>query len=252
MLYIVIILVVMLIVATIVINGLQQKKQKEETDRKREIAKQKAILDDSDELLSAAPNLPVTANIILALQNRMMGSLQNLKRLMPDSIDVKQRIDKLAQDMEGGQREMPQEEFALPDNDQQLIAILQGVKKLRAVLRSEHNKGALPLEVFSKEEKRLEFIQLKINIESLLKRAKTAHSNNMVGSARQYFEKIIVTIQGQQQSNEYTQRVLAEANEYLNQIKDELQANESGSRKAADKKKEEDDLDVLFQPKKKW
>lgn len=143
------------------------------------------------------------------------------------------------------------ENLVLPDNDKQLISLIQGIKKLRAVLRSEHGKGKVDSQVFVAEDKRLEKLQLRINIESQIKRGISARSANMVGSARQYFEKAYATVSAVAYSDDYITGKRQELEGYLEAISTELKAsNATALKKKAEQ--EQDDLDVLFAPKKKW
>ena len=132
-----------------------------------------------------------------------------------------------------------------------MIALLQGVKKLRSIVRSEHSKGKLDTQVFMNEDKRLEKIQLQVNIDSQLKRGKAARSANMLGSARQYFEKALGVIDGLNFSDEYVASRRQELETLLSEIMSELKATNATDAKKK-QEDEKDDLDVLFAPKKKW
>ena len=94
-------------------------------------------------------------------------------------------------------------------------------------------------------------LQLRINIETQMRRGKVAMSKNMSGSARQYFEKAKLTLEKQNYADEYIITRLGEIEELLSQIATDLK-----SAKLDDVKKkqseENDDLDALFAPKKKW
>ena len=73
----------------------------------------------------------------------------------------------------------------------------------------------------------------------------------MVGSARQYFEKALATLSGVSYSDEYVSAKRQEVENYLEAISSELKASNATSRKKK-AEQEQDDLDVLFAPKKKW
>ena len=143
------------------------------------------------------------------------------------------------------------EAFVLPDNEQQLVTILQCIKKVRAMLKSEQTKGALDAQRFMQEDKKFEAMQLKIGVESLMKRGSQAHSKEMLGSARQYYEKALQTLSESPQQSEYVQAKKAEIEEQLEDITTALKSTNAADR-AKKAKEEEDDLDMLFQPKKKW
>ena len=73
----------------------------------------------------------------------------------------------------------------------------------------------------------------------------------MVGSARQYFEKAYATVSAVAYSDDYITSKRQELEGYLEAISTELKAsNATALKKKAEQ--EQDDLDVLFAPKKKW
>ena len=88
---------------------------------------------------------------------------------MPEVKGIKKRAQELksrlkaSEDLAENQAGVD-DNFVLPDNEQQLVAILQCIKKLRAVLKSEQSKGALDAQTFTAEDQKLATMQLKINI----------------------------------------------------------------------------------------
>ena len=119
------------------------------------------------------------------------------------------------------------------------------------MLRSEHSKARVDTQIFLSEDKRLEKIQLKINIDSQVKRGNAARAANMLGSARQYFEKALNTLNSVSYTDEYISAKKAELEGFLSEITTDLKAtNATDAKKKAEQEK--DDLDVLFAPKKKW
>jgi hypothetical protein len=73
----------------------------------------------------------------------------------------------------------------------------------------------------------------------------------MVGSARQYFEKAYATLSAVPYSDEYVNAKRQEVERYLEEISVELKASNASALKKKNEQ-EQDDLDVLFAPKKKW
>ena len=119
------------------------------------------------------------------------------------------------------------------------------------MLKNEQTKGALDPQTYTQQDKRFDSMQLKIGVESLAKRGNKAYSNEMLGSARQYFEKALQTLSDHGTQSEYTQSKRAELEQLLEEITTALKSSNAAdaAKKAKD---EEDDLDMLFQPKKKW
>ena len=105
--------------------------------------------------------------------------------------------------------------------------------------------------MFSEEDKQLERLQLKVNVETLIKRGRTAQSTNMLGSARQYYEKAKLALENQTVQDEYTSSKLATLNSWLHEIQSDLKSVNEKDR-ARKQEEERDELDELFAPKKKW
>ncbi|NMM40257.1 hypothetical protein [Pseudoalteromonas arctica] len=248
---IIIMLIVALIVIALWVSAVQQHKEKQETERRKDLTKQKKIIEESEDVLVNNANIPMSEHIIRILQRRIYDALAAMVQLSPNSKELKNRLKEAKERLEGSIDTANLENLVLPDNDKQLIALIQGIKKVRAVLRSEHGKGKVDSQVFIAEDKRLEKFQLKINIESQIKRGLSARSANMVGSARQYFEKAYATVSAVAYSDDYIITKRQELEGYLEAISTELKAsNATALKKKAEQ--EQDDLDVLFAPKKKW
>ena len=256
MMFIIIGLVVALILIVVVISAIQQHKEKAEQEKRAKVAKQKAIIDETEELILASAMLPESTNIVAILNLRSLNAAKQMLADMPEMKGGKAEVQefdarfKAAQEL-ASNATAKDEQFTLPDNEQQLVQILQCIKKLRVVLKSEQAKGSLDAQTFMGEDAKLDSIQLKINIESLLKRGNAAFSKEMLGSARQYFEKAQQTLTNHSTTNEYVVSKRAEIESRLEEISNHLKSSNAQDR-AKKAKDEEDELDVLFQPKKKW
>ena len=248
-------LVVALIVVVIIVNAIQQHKEKQEQEKRAKAAKQKAIIDETEELIINLAHIPPNPRVVSILNKRSLNAAKAMLQIMPDMKGLKARVNEMearvsaSEDLSASQG--GDDKFVLPDNEQQLVVILQTIKKLRATLKSEQSKGALDAQAFMQEDQKLEAIQLKINVESLYKRGRQAHEKEMLGSARQYFEKAVQTLMEHPLQSEYTTSKRAEIQAKLDEITANLK-NTNASDAAKKAKAEEDDLDVLFQPKKKW
>jgi len=257
MITIIIGLFVALIVIVVVVNGIQQHKEKLEQEKRARAAKQKAIIDETEELIMQVGNLPPNPVVINILNKRSMNAVKLMSQIMPESKPIKKRLQdmkarvKASEEILQNQTGHTEDKFVLPDNEQQLVAILQCIKKIRLMLKSEQAKGSLDPQTFTQQDQRLDSMQLKIGVESLTKRGNQAYSNEMLGSARQYFEKALQTLTDHGTQTEYTQNKRAEIEALLEEITVALKSTNAAdaAKKAKD---EEDDLDMLFQPKKKW
>ncbi len=247
---IIIILIVVLLIAAIFINAMQQHRQKQEAERRTELAKQRTIVDETENVISACVNMPVSSRIMGILHNRILNALKAMNDL---SSELKQRISSSEQATAAALSDNSGivNDFSLPDNDKMIIQYIQAVKKLRIILRSEHSKGQIDSKVFMDEDKQLERLQVKVNVETLIKRGRAALQTNMLGSARQYFEKAKNALENQNPQDEYSTSKLASLNEWLYEIQSNLKSVNEKDR-AKKQEEERDELDELFAPKKKW
>jgi hypothetical protein len=249
-------LIIALIIIVIVVSSIQQHKEKLEAQKRVKVAKQKAIIDESEGLIFSLANLPSNPNIVKILNHRSLNAAKAMEELMPEVKGIKKRVQELNSRLKASEdlaetQLGTEDQFNLPDNEQQLIGILQCIKKLRMVIKSEQSKGALDAQTFTTEDQRLAGMQLKINIESLFKRGMQAFNKEMLGSSRQYFEKALQSLVNSTVKNEYVTARHHDITQQLEEITDALK-NTNAKDAAKKAKREEDELDLLFQPKKKW
>ena len=249
---IIIVLIIALIIIAVWVSAIQQHKEKQEAERRKELTKQKRIIEESEDVIMNGSNIPMSSAMIGIVQRRIHDALTVMVELSPTSRELKNRLHE-SQERINNQSDSgaDTDNIKLPDNDKQLIALVQGIKKLRHLLRSEHSKGKVDTKIFMHEDKKMERLQLKINVESQIKRGKSAKAANMVGSARQYFEKAYATVSASTQNDEYIIQKKEQLEAFLEEISTELKASNASAVKQQEEK-EKDDLDVLFAPKKKW
>jgi hypothetical protein len=255
MIAIIIGLLITLVIFVVVISAYQQHKEKQEAEKRVKLSKQKAIIDENQELIINLSNIPPSPNLAKILNKRSLNAANVMKSLAPDAKGIKDQVNDFKSRLEAAENlaatQSNEDNFLLPDNEQQVLAILQCIKKLRAILKSEQTKGALEPQAYTQEDQRLDAMQLKINIESLMKRGNQAQNKEMFGSARQYFEKALQTLANNPLKTEYINAKNIEIEQKLEDITDSLKVtNASDAAKKA--KNEENELDILFQPKKKW
>jgi len=253
---IIIALIIALIIIVVAVGAIQQNNEKKDKEKRQKAAKQKAIIDESEELILNIANLPNNPNIVNILNRRCLNAAKMMCAILPESKPFKNKVDEIAARLNASKElsaseNVKEEKFILPDNEQQLVSILQCIKKLRATLKSEQSKGALDPQTFTQEDQKLDAMQLSIGVESLLKRGNIAYQKEMLGSARQYFEKALQTLSAHPLQSDYTKNKKAEVEEQLIEITNALK-NTNAKDAARKAKDEEDDLDLLFQPKKKW
>lgn len=248
---IIIALIISLVVIALCVSAIQQYREKQEIIRRVELNKQKKIIDETEETLLNSTGIPLSDQMLAVLKRRIYEALKIMMENSPNSVMLKERLSEAKENISNPSPGSNSDNLTLPNNDKQLIGLIQGIKKLRTVLRSEYSKGRVDSQVFVNEDKRLEKFQLRINIESQIKRGISARSANMMGSARQYFEKAQATLNSVPYNDEYVVTKQKEVEEHLETITVELKAsNASAIQKKVEQ--QQDDLDILFAPKKKW
>ncbi len=242
-----------LLFLVIAYNIMQQYKQKQETDRRILMTRQKLIIDESDELLLNASRLPYSKLLVLLLQNRILDALRAISVVNPSLNSVRQRIQDVTAQITYVQEHYQANEesaFRTPDSDRQALQMLQLVKKIRAVVRIEHNKGKIDPQAFVAEDRRLELLLLKINIANLIQRTLDARMQRQFGSAKQMLTKGITTLAAIHDKDAWLISREEEMRLAMREMAEQLeQANQKELDQLNEKK---DDLDVLFQPKRKW
>ena len=242
-----------LLFLVIAYNVVQQYKQKAESEKRHAIAKHKTMADETEEVLLNVNLVPFSKNMVLLLQHRILDSYRAIAQVTPNN-QIKQRIADVQIQIKNVQENYsPHDEghFKTPESDRQAIQMLQLVKKMRAVLRVEHNKGKIDPQGFAQEERRLELKQLKINISNLIKRAMDAQIQGQFGTCRQLYIKGLSAIGNVGDKDPYLVAREEDMRQGLKAL-DEQQQQNSAQDLQNIKDKETDELDVLFQPKKKW
>ena len=251
---IIIILIVTLVVVAIVVNALQQHKEKQEAEKRTEIAKQKSIIDETENVLMTIDTIPISQRLVMILQQRVLNALRVIYELNPSIPEIRQRLRDSQDRVKAINISTPapsHDSFVLPDSDKLVMQYIQAIKKFRVLLSSEHSKDKVDTQTFMSEDHSLTYLQLRVNVETLVKRGNSALQSNMLGSARQYFEKAIAALDNQNQPDEYNLQRKAQLVEQLSSIQDSLR-NANAQDRAKKQAEERDELDELFAPKKKW
>ncbi|PKG73367.1 hypothetical protein CXF86_18105 [Shewanella sp. GutCb] len=251
------VLIGVLLLLIIGISIIQQQKARVEAERRTELARQRAIIDETEDVLSNTGLIPCSSNIILVLYKRIEEALNIAASLSSaQKNDYERRLYDLRSQIEvlnNAPKSTPAIElFRLPDNDRQVLTLVQTLKKMKAILRSEHNKGRVEPAIFSQEEQTIDNLQLRINVDSMLARGRAACFMKQYGSAKQMVTKALSTlhtIKAQTPNDPFIAKKVDEAKTMLDEI---MGAQKLAQPQVAKPKADEDDIDVLFQPKRKW
>lgn len=253
LLTLIITLIIALVIITIIVNAIQQHKERLAALRRAEYSKLRAVLEETEDILMNAANVPLTVTLSQMLLKRISFTLKAMSELEPSSKELKQRLAETENRLREGAADSSgsMETTPLPDNDHQLILMIKGVKKLRTILRAEHVRGNIETQQVIIEDRRLENLQLRINVESQIKRANQARNNNLLGSARQYYERAMAMLNSAPHPNDYTVGRKSDLIQLLEDISTQLKEGNIRDREKREEK-ENKDIDELFAPKRKW
>lgn len=247
-------LIVALVLIGIIVNAIQQHKNKIESDRRAELSKQKSIIDNTEAALLGSETIPVSQRLIFILQRRILAAMKAAKQLGDNTSGANERIKTAEDSLKSIDVNKPppsEDTFQLPQSDKQVIQFIRGIKTMRALLRAEFKKGKIESRVFLAEDKLLERLQLRANVDTLIRRGEIALKNNQLGSARQCLEKAIAALSAQPNPDEFIVARQAQLEDQLRNIENSLKS--VNSRDVAKKEESErNELDELFAEKKKW
>lgn len=255
-------LVALLLIVMIGYNIIQQYKQKVETERRITVAKQHAVISEVDELLLFATKIPFTKVLLLILKNRIRNALFIMVNMSPRTASYKEHFaDTEAQikQIKDNYVAPSENSFQFPTNDKEAVMLVKATKKIRAVLRSEHAKGKINTNIFVSENRHLEIIQLKINLETSIKRIIQAKSMKEYSTAKQMIDKLLKILDSiPDKDNELLQKHQLLVN-HKNEVSSHLSNSTPGSNDNNHEKNrllkenaKQKDIEMLFGDKQKW
>ncbi|MEZ8823316.1 DNA repair protein [Vibrio amylolyticus] len=246
-------LVAILLVLVLGYNIMLQYKVKVETAKKQESSRYIAIIDATEDLIGNAHHMPFSKELLVCLNNRILDALSNMFELDPKNKQLAQRIENMKQQIaqlrdnyQGGDSTS----FKVPNSDKQAIVMLKLVKRLRDTIRSEHNKGRFETQAYVAENARLESIQIRINIENVIKRANDAIVRGQPGTAIQLLKKGIDALSSK--NDAYSNQAREKLQTMFDELELKRQNKSAEDLQHIEEKEKEDDMDALFGEKKKW
>lgn len=246
-------LVAILLVLVLGYNVMLQYKVKVEAAKKQESSRYIQIIDATEELIGHAHHLPYSKDLLVCLNTRILDALQNMLDLDPKNKHLAQRIDNVKQQisqLEEAYNGNENAAFKVPSSDKQAIVMLKLVKRLRDTIRSEHNKGRFETQAYVAENARLETIQIRINIENVIKRANDAIVRGQPGTAIQLLKKGIDALSTK--SDNYSNQAREKLQTMYDELEQKRQNRNAEELHQITQKERRDDMDVIFGEKKKW
>ncbi|MFC5077215.1 hypothetical protein VTH8203_00684 [Vibrio thalassae] len=244
-------LVALLLVLILGYNIMLQYKLKAEATRRQESARYVALIDATEELINGASYLPYSKELMLCLHNRILDALINMFDLDPKNKHLAQRVESAknqVQQIQDNYEGNDATSFKVPTSDKQAIIMLKLVKRLRDTIRTEHNKGRIDTQSYMVENGRLETIQIRINIENVVKRAHESMTKGQPGTAAQLLKKGIDALSTK--NDNYSMQAKEKLSEILEQLQNTRLAK--AEEKQQTNRERDDDINALFGEKKKW
>ena len=245
-------LISLLLILVIGYSLIIQYRQRLESAKQQELAKQHAIIDATEELISNASHLPYSKELLVCLNKRILYALESIAEVDTKDRSLKQRIHHVSEQLAHLETHFDQTNvvaFQVPNSDRQAIGMLQLVKRLKSVLKGEHSKGRIATQTYVIENIRLDNMQLRINIENVVKRANDARLKRQFGTAKQLLKKGIDVLSSR--NDAYATKAQQKLQYMLNEIDNNMSVSSEQERQQL-LDKDTDELDVLFQPKRKW
>ncbi|MGL4733763.1 MAG: DNA repair protein [Enterovibrio sp.] len=235
-------------------NIVTQQRQQVANYKRKEAAKHIAVIDATEELLGNVHNLPYSADLLICLNKKIVETLRVLQSLDPKDPNIQARVTAIENQinlLKTNYQEKDPMSFIVPEDDRKAISMLKLVKKLRTVIKSEHTKGHLATQAFINENSRLEQMQLKINVENLLKRVYDAREKKQSGVALQLAQKAMEVLN--HRDTPYSDEAKLKFSVIITEIELE-QENEHSMiiEKKNLAEKEAIERDQMFERKKKW
>jgi hypothetical protein len=245
-------LISLLLVLIIGYSIIIQYRQRLESAKQQELAKQVAIIDATEELISNASHLPYSKELLVCLNKRILYALETIAEVDTKDRSLKQRIHHVNEQISHLETHFDQTNvvpFQVPNSDRQAIGMLQLVKRLKSVIKGEHRKGRIATQAYVLENTRLDNMQLRINIENVVKRANDARLKRQFGTAKQLLKKGIDVLSSR--NDDYATKAKQKLQYMLGEIDNNMSVSSEQERQQL-LEKDNDELDVLFQPKRKW
>ncbi len=89
---IIIVLVVALVIIAVIVNAVQQHKERLALLKRAQFSKLRTLLEDTEDILLNAANVPITKGIVQMLLKRIVVTLKAMLELEPNSKELKKRI----------------------------------------------------------------------------------------------------------------------------------------------------------------
>lgn len=240
---------VLMIIAYMVFNDYQVQ---QEIDKKLLISKQKEIINETDDILLNVTQVPYSSQLVIILQTRILSALKQILTATPNAIQIKQRIEGITEQIKNSQATPPTEpSFTPPKDTAMALKMLKVLRRLRKIIRIEFNRGRMSQIDLVREDKRLEIMIFKIQFSNLLRNIDECELTKQFGTMQQLIASGLNSLHKLNIQDAWLESVQEHLTTKLDELNREISAKHLQEAQQ-ERAKEEDDIDMLFQPKKKW
>lgn len=254
----VLLLLGILILLVLFVNLHYQRKEQLEQEKQNQIYQQKALIEETEEVLAFAPALYCSTQLIILLYQRINDALCLCMKLTKNDIKTHYREHQctIANELEQLHNQSSSfpilDEFKISVEQNQLIRLVQAAKKLKAILLSENNKGKLDDDFFQQEIYRVDNVVQKISIESSFKQIKHAIDTQSLASAKTMTNEILHNLhllENQMPSDTFIINKIDKAQLLLKELSETMGVNDITA--AEGESVDENKVDNFFKQK-KW
>lgn len=229
-------------------------KIQQEIDQKALIAKKKEIINETDELLLNVTQIPYSTKIIIVLQERVLDALKQILAVTPNAVSIKQRIQGLTEQIRTLRSSANSEPTFVPPNDTNTsLRMMKVLRRLRKIIRIEFNRGRMSQADLITEDKRLELMIYKIQFCNLMSHIDELKFEKQYGTMRGLIQGALTSITRINTDDKWMLSLREELERMLEELNQTVSAKQHKEMEMVkEQQKEEDEIDALFMPKKKW
>lgn len=239
----------------ILVNAIEQYKKRLAHERHQLLLKLAAIIAENDELLINAVQVPLSVGLKKIILRRSISVIEQVLSMVPDSHSMPNRLRDAKEQLHQLEQSKTSEiaSLVVPNNDAHSAAMIKTIKKLRYILGKQQSKGSITQREMVFEDQILAHNLLRIFVEYKILQAEQAVKEDKLGSARQFYEKALKTLRGQNNQSDYVLAKEREILEKTEEISNALKHRESNKEFEEVEIGDDSDLELVFSDtKKKW
>lgn len=235
-------------------NAVMQYREKLAAERRHLLVKLATMVTETEELLVNKIQIPMTSRLIVVLLERLIDIFHQIIELKPDIPNIQQRLADVQEELKDfsqtvDTRQTPN--LNVPNNEAHIAALIKTIKKVRYILGHERRKGNLGKKEFGEQDGIQAALMVRIFTEYKIAQGNAAIAEHQLGSARQFLEKALKTLNAQPPGGDYAPAKIEEIQKLLKEINAELIAIEP-TEESDDENTEDDLVSFLSDTKKKW